>query len=167
MRFTPWNSLGDFEKGSLSTCKDFWSQFAHSCPHWSYNIPGIKSALRFKNKMGGTNWIRSPWQTPPQQNVLPIGEIAIKRDVYFFPLTLLSLSMSLQPAVSVLKDQFAWGLSHQPSGFSPDTPLQSPLHVPQTPTASQTQKQSKQNASLPVLSCLREGHRRGLCCSQL
>lgn len=91
---------------------------------------------------------------PPQQNVLPIGEIAIKRDVYFFPLTLLSLSMSLQPAVSVLKDQCAWGLSHQPSGIAPDTPLQPPLHVPQTPTAPQTQKQSKQNASLPVLSCL-------------
>lgn len=68
--------------------KHLWSKFAHFCPHQFYNIPGIKSALEFKNKTGGTNWIRSRWQTSPQQNVLSIGGSAIKEKMYIFFLNL-------------------------------------------------------------------------------
>lgn len=63
--------------------KHFWSKFAHFCPHQSYNIPGIKSALEFKNKTGGTNWIRSPWQTSPPAECSLNRWYCNKRDVYF------------------------------------------------------------------------------------
>lgn len=65
------------------------------------------------------------------------------------------LSMSLQPAVSVLKDQLAWGLSHQPSGISPDTLLQSLSTSPNTHII--TDPETKQAEWLPACTQLPRG----------
>lgn len=125
-------------RGSLSTCKDFWSQFAHSCPHWSCNIPGIKSALRFKNKMGGTNWIRSPWQTSPPAECSPNWRNCNKKRCifFFFPLLFSSLRVPLASCFSVLKAQHTAVCLTSPLVSTSLFPF--PLHFPQTPTSSQT-----------------------------
>lgn len=131
MKFTPDLYLESSE-GSLPSChlKRFWKKkkFARFCPHQSHNIPGIKSALGFKNKTGGTNWIRSPWQTsPPKQNVLSIGEIAIK-EMYIFSLPFLHVLIS-QLYFSILDAQRA--------GVHLSTPPVSvlPPALPQTSTS--------------------------------
>lgn len=64
--------------------KHLWSKFAHFCPHQSYNIPGIKSALEFKNKTVEQTELEVLGRHPPQQNVLSIGGMAIKKKMYTF-----------------------------------------------------------------------------------
>lgn len=146
-------------RGSLSTCKDFWSQFAHSCPHWSCNIPGIKSALRFKNKMGGTNWIRSPWQTSPPAECSPNWRNCNKKRCifFFFPLLFSSLPCPSSQLFLCPKSPAYCSLSHQPSGIYLPVPIPTPL----PPNTHILTDRPWSPGNKAVLSCLREGHRTG------
>lgn len=130
MRFTPGIHLETFI-GSLSTCKNFWSQFAHSCPHWSCNIPGIKSALRFKNKMGGTNWIRSPWQTSPPAECSPNWRNCNKKIYIYiymnFFLLCSPLSVSLQASCFLCSKSPAHLEFVSPALWYLPTPIPAPL----------------------------------------
>lgn len=65
--------------------KHLWSKFAHFCPHQSYNIPGIKAALEFKNKtVEQTELEVLGRHSPPAECSFNWWYRNKKEDVYFF-----------------------------------------------------------------------------------